>query len=476
MADAYSVCARWVDINTNSPDARPMKCRNVWFSGATIYSYGTHFPLARAIKEEGRTVLWLLNGDASTVTTTRHQSHIRSAVGGSSIPSVIVPFSVLDAAGIEVGSVRLLEALPQRTEVIPHVAYVRPESAVWVSVAQSAYVALTEEELAARVEHLDRKARESWEERKGWADGSSSGYWLDWLVDHPAPRTHTVEDIPAHQRKEWRVVGHEDVLYLDRHQRTRIDVEALPEGGCRYTWETTRHWLGESLIEATVIDRRNFTCRGCRGSGLHPDAPPRPARPDWHTDEYVLTDEGRMARMRLWHQACAEWDAAWAAFSGKRCPRCNGRARWTKRFDRRRKFLSGFDRGESRASYFFCELPVTDAATVEEALEALKPSTVRLAEQMGREVRRQGDIFAVALSPDITRRRLTAMGARFVKRGTLLGTNHEATEVALLPDGTTVARGCLYHAPGSWRRPDHARVSLGSGFHVIVKNTVPLAA
>lgn len=138
-------------------------------------------------------------------------------------------------------------------------------------------------------------------------------------------------------------------------------------------------------------------------------------------------------------------------------------------------FLSGFDMQERRPLYFFCELPQgVEPNTVADAYEDLKPQAVKLAEQMNRPVVRQGDIFAIALNRT-TKRDLRKQGATFVKRGTLLNTNHVATETAHLPDGTTLARGMLYHAP-QWREPDHARRKLPDGWCVAVKNTVPVAA
>jgi len=127
---------------------------------------------------------------------------------------------------------------------------------------------------------------------------------------------------------------------------------------------------------------------------------------------------------------------------------------------------------EPRPLYFLCELAKgVKPTTVAEAYLTLKPETVLLGEQMEREVRRQGDIFAVPLSLD--KRAIRKAGATFVKRGNLLGTNHEATEVAFLPGGLTLARGVLYHNPRG-RRPDHIRRPLGKSWHVITKNTVPI--
>jgi hypothetical protein len=145
------------------------------------------------------------------------------------------------------------------------------------------------------------------------------------------------------------------------------------------------------------------------------------------------------------------------------------------RWNRPVRFLSGFDANETRPSYFFCELPRTSkASTVAEALVDLKPATVKAAEQMGRDVKRQGDIFAIPL-PTLTRRDLTKQGARYEKGGHLFNTNHVATESATLADGTTLVRGTLRHDP-QWRRPDHKRVTLGKTWHVALKNTVPVTA
>jgi len=136
-------------------------------------------------------------------------------------------------------------------------------------------------------------------------------------------------------------------------------------------------------------------------------------------------------------------------------------------------FLSGFDHAERRPLYFLCELPkVAKPTTIAEAYEALKPQAVLLAEGMGRSIVRQGDIFSIQLGSGTTKRTLRKAGATFVKRGNLLSTNHETTEVAYLPDGTTLARGIMYHNP-RFRAPDHARRKLSEGWNVVIKNTVP---
>ncbi|WP_433678759.1 hypothetical protein [Nocardia sp. CA-119907] len=139
-------------------------------------------------------------------------------------------------------------------------------------------------------------------------------------------------------------------------------------------------------------------------------------------------------------------------------------------------FLSSWDDQDTR-SYFLCQLPTCDADTIEDALEALKPEPVRLAEAMGRHTSRQGDMFAIPI-PGLTSSQLRHAHATITRRSTgamLLGTNHTASEIATLPDGRQYARGCFYHAP-TGRPADHARRPIGDRrqWHAVVPNTVPL--
>lgn len=63
---------------------------NMYFVGDTLYSYGSHFILALKTKQ-GK---YLLNGDTYSVTTSGHQSEVRSYAPGN---SPIIPFSALYA-------------------------------------------------------------------------------------------------------------------------------------------------------------------------------------------------------------------------------------------------------------------------------------------------------------------------------------------------------------------------------------------
>lgn len=213
---------------------------------------------------------------------------------------------------------------------------------------------------------------------------------------------------------------------LPRHERThyRYDPEtrrstetpAQPDENGVYHWGTRRHFLGASVLKATHVELV--------------DVLRDPERP------YMILD---------------------------------------RTFEERESFfLSAFDDQETRPLYFLAQLP-GPAETVAEALESLKPEIATDVENYTR----QGDIFAVP--SDLTTRQLRKLGATIAKRTTaphaevaLVGTDHTATEVATLPDGSQFARGLLYH--DVWpRERDHARRKMHDGktWHRIARNTVP---
>lgn len=137
---------------------------------------------------------------------------------------------------------------------------------------------------------------------------------------------------------------------------------------------------------------------------------------------------------------------------------------------RRAFYLSGFDKQEFFPAYFFCELPPgATPTTIEEAYESLKPEAVRLAESMGRKVKRQGDIFAIPLK-DFTPKREPTEDLRVDL------TNHRVTGGLIYREGGNkvfFARGKLMHRP-RFRRPDHKTLRLGRQWHLVLKNTVPV--
>ena len=68
-------------------------CSNsrMYFNGSTIYSYGSHFPIAEHYDND----IILFTTDIYSNTTAGHMSHVRSAIPYSStvisVPNVIIP-------------------------------------------------------------------------------------------------------------------------------------------------------------------------------------------------------------------------------------------------------------------------------------------------------------------------------------------------------------------------------------------------
>lgn len=428
MASYYNNVDLYVD-RVLGREARKERSGNIFSQGDKIYSYGHHFELGRLLRgKKGEPRLFLLNGDRYSVTTGRHQSELRSAVERSGVPSVIIPFETLDAAGINYDDVELVHATADTHETKEHRSYVEPAGSVWRDVPIRKSIPYTEAEIEAYVAKENADALKSYEDRIKWAQENPDGYYAKYPPKEP--KVLTVEEVkgPTYSPLVHYnvVVGHERRLYHGRSTSDTIDVSTEADTGrTLYTWTTYRHWLGESVIRAKLTTDFWAKCPNCK-----------------------VKDQG--------------------------CGICYGRRQVRRSQTRTAYLLSGFDHQEfPRRVYFLCELPKgAKPTTVAEAYEALKPDVVKMAEQMGRTVRRQGDIFAIELR-DTTKKRLWKQGARFERRGNLFGTNHEATETAYLPDGTTLVQGLLYHNPDG-RDPDHRRVKVGEHWHIVVKNTVPV--
>lgn len=457
MPNHDNVATRWRDIALGRSDRVNYSSngRSVWGRGDTLYSYGTHFPLVKLLRDgKGNPRLFLLNGDRFSVTTARHQSIARDVVARvrDDVPSVVIPFAALDAAGIDHATLELVDDEPERHETIPHAV-----------------------ETDTRWPWAMDGVRYSWGDETRWrattedereAMKAAGEPYPPWQVNEPTGTRYVTRETSG-QFPLWGVTADvpEDVAVVALMAMAGCDVSGLETAPIVYRWNTYRHWLGESLIRARVR---------------------------------YLSKTG------------------------------NHRHRWA-------FFLSGFDENERRPLYFLCELPKVEIppTTVREAYRDLMPETVKLAVAMGKDVKRQGDIYAIPT--DLTTRQLRRMGATFGRKNhrirftdgepvdvygprlarystdqerethlmdyiagighvihghqyvpkvatdldadtetaRLLGTNHVGTYVARLPNGTTLARGTMTHDPG-FRGPDHSRVTLGNTWHVILKNTVPV--
>jgi hypothetical protein len=111
MTSNADVAKRWAEVVTGRA-TRHLKGRSVIANGNVIYSYGRHFPMAEAYRTRAGELWVLVNGDRYSVTTSGHQSMVRMVVARLRVPSIIVPFSALEAAGIIRSSIELVEVTP----------------------------------------------------------------------------------------------------------------------------------------------------------------------------------------------------------------------------------------------------------------------------------------------------------------------------------------------------------------------------
>lgn len=430
---------RWVQFQLGERKTYPARAGNLVANDKSLFSYGAHFEMARLVRnEKGKPLFWLENGERFSPTTSQHQSLVRSYLHSGTLaggfPWVTIPHQALEAAGIDFDSIRIVESLPDRWEEQETVTYDFPEGAVWgeITVYDKHGVGM----------NLDAAG-------EPWTDRFPEVSWRAPLWGLQARLVSALRREDEKRRgKHWghygQVTHRESRLFVsewarktDRH--TFWEVEHQADGRIKYRRTWSQHWLGESLVTANVVWTTWKTCKRCGGSGR-------------------FTGDS--------------WTDRWGNVFDRYCSACEGRGGNRSQGKRKAHFLSGFDYQESPAAYFFCELPPKARPTsVAEAYEVLKPDPVKLAEQMGRAVKRQGDIFAVPLT--VSTRDLTKQGATRAKHAYILGTNHRATEVATLPDGTTLVRGTLTHAPQR-RRPDHRRVAVGKAWSLAIKNTVPI--
>lgn len=531
------IVQNWLDHNIYGHDKRyndqGRYGNRIFFSGPSIYSYGTHFEMARVLfsgtGKNREAVAILVNGERASVTTSRHQGILRDAIARhmSKIPSVIIPFGALDAANIDMDSVKIIHTLNDRRIPIHHEADRPPRNYRYLSdVPVYRSVDWSDDErvlwwqwyrakdwqdkldnLLLRVRQVERRIADG-EEHRSWEqpfDIQVDKLRVE-IAQHHERGISTNYSGYAHigQKLEptgerltgWvneydggrEVRGYHDGLHV-RGVGERATVE-YPDDDGKWRWVTHRHILGESLIQSNVRAFKRVTCHRCDGDGMTRSVIPQSTRDTWWS-----YGEKLVTRRNVPVPYSGEYNQRWNLWtthdemiymlplprSFYNCTECRGTGKLRTQYMRRNvKFLSGFDHGEPHLAYFFCEMPKCDATTVDEAYEALKPDTVRMAEAMGREVKRQGDIFAVPTTMDT--RSLKKIAKRFGRRNgddarrrasMLLGTNHQGTEVIHANDGTIYARGCLWHVPDG-RTNDHVRVKLGKQWHIIVKNTVPV--
>ena len=452
-----------------------------------IYSYGRHFPLVRFIPgTRKRPAVFLINGDrwrgGGWSATGRHQESVRTAVAetvaymnscGKRATSLIVPFSALNGAGIRLDSIRPVDVRNDRVEEITHRTRHFTDIPRWMR-TKTVYDEKTTTVDAIRNHGAPGSSHRTWHGSRfspyltlsghGYfnpADGEFQEYNGNRVrVDFGAAnaRVHPLTDDRVWA--PWTLVGDENGRVTYRVAR---DVPAYePDADGVYTWTEDRHWLGDALFDAEI----DITT---------------------HVRERVPDD------VRGW----METQEGYVSVTHSSRSGGNYVTREIHTRGKRFRFVSSFDYSEPAPLYFLCALPHgCQASTVEDAIAALMPDSVRAAMDAGRDVIRQGDIFAVAT--DLPRAEILARATRTARRSHAVngrgairpgedrdaiwihGTRHTATEVAVTPDGVTYIRGAMYHDParfdrnGNTRR-DHVTRPLGDGdtWYVAIRNTVP---
>lgn len=125
MASHNDIAVRWA-AEAGKPDARMLHSRvaNLYVSRSddrNLLSWGGHFILARIMLDANGDREWfLVNGDKYSHSTSQHQAITRRAIAGTGLPSMIVPFSALEQAGImmTVDTIVPVEILPDRSEPV----------------------------------------------------------------------------------------------------------------------------------------------------------------------------------------------------------------------------------------------------------------------------------------------------------------------------------------------------------------------
>ena len=159
----------------------------------------------------------------------------------------------------------------------------------------------------------------------------------------------------------------------------------------------------------------------------------------------------------------------------------------------RHRFISSFDSQETPPLYFLAQLPDEGSAlTFTDALDLLAPPIVHEARKDGKFVFRQGDVFFVETDWTLEKLReqkaVIHMGMgrgvhseRPAEGRNIYRTGHLAEQVAVLPNGVTLALGTVTHFPAIndpvRTIPDHRPLALmPDKWFLCVRNQVPRSA
>lgn len=350
-----------------SLDDYVVKAARVQFGTRELYSYGSHFPLAHFVSaKQGRSALWVVNGDTwrggGWSLTSRHQSETRAAIAqaieeaaklGKRMQSVIVPFSALNGAQIDLDSIRPVHIRDDRTETFTNTATMARDYA----------------------ERIANYPPRDYAERLARDVDPRGGAIL-----------HDVTIAGALKLKVTRVSdssGETETI-----SRTAKLTRALTFRGMDYSVPVLGNCgacEGSGMVgNHACTNPRCESGKTITGHGVWCDYDP-PKCKVWldGSDSPTITDDGTGELVTLTWSSDRHWLGDSLFFA-------------TIRGGKRYRFLSSFDYNERAPLYFLAALPRTSRAkTVDMAVQDLAPPAVHAAYARGLAVKRQGDIFLI---------------------------------------------------------------------------------
>jgi hypothetical protein len=454
--------------------------------GDRIFHYGSHFCLAEILRRpSGNARLILFNGDqwrgpsgwghstSSVQMTVQRAVRQQIEESDANVPTVTIPFTALDAAGIEYASIKPLHVMDDRTERLEFSSTERPGPLRKMPDPNGATYAHSEET---------------------WGFFDAQGVWV--------PNGYEL----SIQEREERGIEHkrgtkieERPVLVDNPRHARVDHNGF--GWCHegaelgddgvWRWTVEQHKLGEALFtgrytsthwrELTPDERTTWDAQMAWSARYRELGYPTP-------DDAQLAELGERPTLDVEVTVRGE----------------EPHVRFTKTHVE--KFLSSYDYAEPHRPYFLCELRHNSPArTIPEALEDLKPGDVKAAEALGLEILRQGDIFAIPTAhseAELVEKAVT-VERKFWREGDsthhtefvairkigqegystgakdIHGSTHQVTHLIVTKNGDHYGRGRMYHRPSGWgRTPEHVVVDLGDRktWYRLVRNTVPTDA
>ena len=287
-----------------------------------VYSYGSHFPLFRYVPRSisGAPDLFVINGDewrqSGPSRTRDHQADARRRIELTGARSIVIPFSALDGAGIDIDSIRPLAVEPDQTVHIEHVARSLAEVP-----RHAARVSYRFTHVRATLERLPAAAATEWRD----------------------PTDEEIETAGAaayhHTMTRPRLPG-ADGLYRFTETRYR-DLE--PDSDGLYRWSTSAHILGTSVFSA-----------------VRPESIERPADPFEHeleTARVTVTLRDETGRGYCTGANGSTDSRAHEAGPAGACIHCASALTARETIRRRARYVSAFDTNEAPALYFLAALP-----------------------------------------------------------------------------------------------------------------------